>query len=379
MSGMTPIKLLILDIDGVITDGTAAYTAEGEEQKSISFRDLDAVFEARRNGLLVGIVTGEDGPWADFLVERLGVELVRRGAKDKLAAIRDLAGSVDIDLSAVCYVGDAVRDAPALAAVGLGLAPSDASAEARRAATEVLSSPGGKGAVSEAVARALQIGRQAGEPETAGVGPRGSTTHRADRVRELVRESAAVHQAIADDLAPVIVETADLISGALAGGGKLIVFGNGGSASDAEHMAAELVGRFARERRPLAALALTANTSVITALANDYGHDEIFARQVDALARPGDVVVAISTSGRSPNVIAAARRARELGLTVIALTGADPSILAREADLTIAAPSRSTARIQEAHRVITHVVCELVESGLSTAGAGAGETGGADA
>ncbi len=370
------IKLLILDVDGVLTDGTVACTAEGEEQKTFSFRDVDAVFEAHQRGMLVGIVTGEDGPWVDFLIQRLSVELVRRGAKDKLAAVRELASSAGIDLAAVCYVGDADRDAPALAAVGLGLSPADASAEAKRAASSVLSSPGGRGAVAEAVRLAVQFKQRAIDSRVA-IGceeaPRGDWLR---RVREIIDESVTVHQAVAATLGPVIVEAAGLITKALAEGGKVIIFGNGGSASDAEHMAAEMVGRFACERKGLPAIALSANSSVITALGNDFGQEEIFARQVEALGKPGDVAVAISTSGRSRNVIAAANRGSAFGLTVLALTGADPGEVGAAANLSIAVPSSCTARVQEAHRVIIHALCELVEGALPSDQSRSTETGG---
>jgi D-sedoheptulose 7-phosphate isomerase len=158
-----------------------------------------------------------------------------------------------------------------------------------------------------------------------------------------------------------ISDAASLICRTLADGGKLLVFGNGGSAADAEHMAAELVGRFERDRPGLAAISLTANTSVLTALGNDFGHEHVFDRQLETLARPGDVAVAISTSGRSPNVTAAARRARALGLGVVALTGGDGGELEDLANVAIRIPSFSVPRIQEGHGVVIHVLCALVD------------------
>lgn len=158
-----------------------------------------------------------------------------------------------------------------------------------------------------------------------------------------------------------IVQAAQVISRSLAGGGKVLLFGNGGSASDASHIATELVGRFVTERRALPAISLSADQSALTAIANDYGFERVFARQLEALGARGDVAVAISTSGRSPNVISAVRLARELGLATIGLTGADGGELARCVDVCLRVPSRITARIQESHILIAHVLCDLVE------------------
>ena len=157
---------------------------------------------------------------------------------------------------------------------------------------------------------------------------------------------------------------AEMMSEAVVGGGKLLLCGNGGSAADAQHFAAEIVGRFLRERRAIAALALTTNTSVLTAVANDTGFDRVFARQVEAFGCPGDVLVCISTSGKSPNVTAAAAKARERGLRVISLTGADATELSASSDVVITVPSRETPRVQEAHTVVCHTLCRILEQVL---------------
>ncbi|MFQ5508918.1 MAG: SIS domain-containing protein [Leptospirillia bacterium] len=148
-------------------------------------------------------------------------------------------------------------------------------------------------------------------------------------------------------------------------GGKLLVFGNGGSAADAQHIAAELVGRFEAERAGLAAIALTTDTSALTAIANDFGYERIFARQVEALARPGDVAIGISTSGNSGNVVQGIERAREAGCVTVALTGKDGGKLGGIADHHINVPHHSTARVQEGHITLGHILCQLVETGLA--------------
>ena len=180
-------------------------------------------------------------------------------------------------------------------------------------------------------------------------------------VRRTLDEAIAIHQAAAAaDLKPV-VQAADAIVQSLKAGGRLLVFGNGGSAADAQHMAAELVGRFQRERAALAAVALTTDTSVLTSLSNDYAYDQVFSRQIEALGKKGDVAFGISTSGRSPNVVAAFDAARSLGLTTVALTGRDGGPIGHGADIHINVASDSTARAQEVHRTLLHALCDLVE------------------
>lgn len=162
------------------------------------------------------------------------------------------------------------------------------------------------------------------------------------------------------------------IRDALASGGRVILMGNGGSAADAQHIAAELMGRFRLERRPLPAISLCTDPSVITALGNDYGYDQVFVRQVEALAAPGDVVVGITTSGRSPNVIKALAAARDRGCRTVGMAGKSPGEMESVCDILISVPSDVTARIQEAHTTIGHAICELVER-LIVSGETAGE------
>jgi len=156
-------------------------------------------------------------------------------------------------------------------------------------------------------------------------------------------------------------ETAELIARSISKGGKLLTFGNGGSAADAQHLAGEFVGRFVAERRPLPAIALCANAPVLTCIANDYGYEQVFARQIEGLGRKGDVAWAISTSGNSPNVLAAIAAAKRCGLTTIGLTGKHGGQMADSCDIIFIVPSEQTALIQEIHTAILHVVCYLLE------------------
>jgi D-sedoheptulose 7-phosphate isomerase len=150
----------------------------------------------------------------------------------------------------------------------------------------------------------------------------------------------------------------------LENGNKVLLFGNGGSAADAQHIAAEWVGRFSRERRPLAAIALTTNTSILTSVGNDYGYGQVFTRQIRALARPGDVAIAISTSGNSANVCEATAVAREMGLITVGLTGSDGGKLGAAVQYHLHVPHKSSARVQEVHIMIGHILCELVDENL---------------
>lgn len=180
-------------------------------------------------------------------------------------------------------------------------------------------------------------------------------------VEDILRDSAALLEQSARRSVEGVVAAAETLKRTFAGGGQLLVFGNGGSALDAQHFAAELVGRFSRERRALAAIALTTDTSIITSVANDYSYDKVFTRQIEALGRRGDVAWGISTSGTSRNVLDALRFAKSRGLSTIALTGRDGGTIGPAADLHLNVPHQVTARIQEVHRTLIHAVCELVE------------------
>jgi D-sedoheptulose 7-phosphate isomerase len=174
----------------------------------------------------------------------------------------------------------------------------------------------------------------------------------------------ALHDRIRVNLGSTLL-AAEAMLEAIKAGHKLLLFGNGGSASDAQHMSAELVGRFQRERAAIAAIALTTDTSILTSIANDYSFKQVFARQIEALGQAGDVAFGISTSGESPNVVHALNAAKAKGLKTIALTGRDGGSVGRAADLHVNVPDQSTARVQEVHRTLIHVMCEVIEEGAN--------------
>jgi D-sedoheptulose 7-phosphate isomerase len=184
----------------------------------------------------------------------------------------------------------------------------------------------------------------------------------AARVRRVFDAAIALHQRVRDGEYGSVLRAAAAIRAAHASGGKVLIFGNGGSAADAQHMAAELVNRFQKERKALAALALSTDTSILTSIGNDYTFDRVFDRQVEALGRPGDVALGITTSGNSANVVRALEAARGCGMVTVALTGRDGGAAGRIADIHVNVPDESTARVQEVHGTLIHVICELVET-----------------
>jgi len=347
------ILLLALDVDGVLTDGSVTITPSGEESKGVAFRDLDALARARRAGLRIALVTGEEGPLVMAIAAKAGAEFVLPAAKDKVAALEALSANAAVPLSRVCFVGDADRDALAFPLVGISLCPADGSRAARRTASRVLSAKGGSGAVEEAVEILLA------DSDEGDLRPGFENT-----LRRIAEDSLRAHEKLVVESMPTLAEIAAVILRALKAGRRVLFCGNGGSAADAQHIAAELVGRFALEREPFPALALTTDTSVLTAVGNDWDFKDIFSRQVRAHARPGDVVVGISTSGKSANIVRALEVARECGAVTVAFTGRNGNAVAKAADHSFKAPDAATPRIQELHLLAWHGICEVVEAAM---------------
>lgn len=183
----------------------------------------------------------------------------------------------------------------------------------------------------------------------------------AEVIQNTLRDAARLHERVAGESVEAVVAVADALLAAFGSGAKVLIFGNGGSAADAQHFACELVGRFLRERRALPAIALTADSSAVTAIANDYGFDRVFVRQIEAHARPGDVAVGISTSGSSANVLAGLQFAKSRGLKTVAFTGGTGGPIGAAADVHVNVPHDLTPRIQEVHRTLIHAVCDIVE------------------
>lgn len=191
-------------------------------------------------------------------------------------------------------------------------------------------------------------------------------------LRKNIESSIEVHGRLLEACLPAMTAAADALMAAYRSGRKALFFGNGGSAADAEHLAAEFLGRYLRERRPLPAIALHTNTSALTSIANDYGYEHAFSRQLQALAVPGDVAVGISTSGNSQSVLEALTVARKMGLYTIGMTGATGGRMSELVDVLIAAPSNETPRIQECHILVGHALCDAVEQAVAASPAAMG-------
>jgi D-sedoheptulose 7-phosphate isomerase len=185
-----------------------------------------------------------------------------------------------------------------------------------------------------------------------------------ERMKAAFLSHREVMEALERELGPKMIQVTDLLVDTFRSGNKLLVMGNGGSAADAQHLAGEIVGRFRLERRGLPAIALSTDSSILTAVGNDYGFEAIFSRQVEALAQEGDVVIGISTSGSSPNVLSALRLAREMGCRTVGLLGKDGGSIREMVDIDLTVPGQDTPRIQEGHITIIHILCELVEQAL---------------
>jgi D-sedoheptulose 7-phosphate isomerase len=182
---------------------------------------------------------------------------------------------------------------------------------------------------------------------------------------QAIRQALSAHRAATEQLheqMPLLIEMGMRLRSCLLAGGKILLLGNGGSAADCQHIAAEIVGRYQRERRGLPAIALTTDTSILTAVGNDYGFERIFSRQVEALCTPADVVIGLSTSGNSPNVLAAIHTARQIGAFTMGLTGGSGGKLAQCCDLSLVVASKDTPRIQEAHILVGHLLCDLIDA-----------------
>jgi len=347
------IELVIFDIDGVLTDGSILVDCQGREQKRVNLKDIDAIFELKRRGYRLAAVTGEDTEIVSYFRSRLPWDHFYAGCKKKLEVMRALVDELGLSMEQTAYIGDGKYDLEILPHVGLSVCPADAIREARLQADVVLRRAGGEGCVWELLS-ILDIYRQpASDP--------GRYFQECMADHQLIFKHMAADQA----LRARIISVGQVLTERLRAGGVLFLCGNGGSAADAQHIAAEFVGRFYRERPALRAEALTTNTSILTAIGNDYGYERIFVRQVEAKAARGDVLIGLSTSGGSNNVLEALRCGKKMGLLTVMLTGETyPPELDEICDFVLNVPSSITPRIQEAHIFLGHLWAEVVETSL---------------
>ncbi len=351
------IKTVIFDIDGVITDGKIYTDGRAEIYKTLAFKDLDALTELKKMGYILGVITGENNAFTDYLKKELSVGYFIN-SKEKKKKLLELMQKESLRPEEVVYVGDGKYDIPVMEYVTWSMCPSDAIKEVKERAKVVLKTKGGEGCIAEVCKWIRDFGQ--GHAGIAG----------ADRkVREICRKHRQLAEEICQDrdFQDAVVQAAESICKAYKEGRRLLICGNGGSAADAQHIAAELVSRFYLERPGFSAEALTTDTSVLTAISNDYDFAGVFERQVEAKGKPGDVLWGITTSGRSENITAALKQARQMGLKTILFTGEfQRENAARQySDIAVEVPCKDTPRIQEIHILAGHIICEMVEQALA--------------
>nr|WP_297274190.1 SIS domain-containing protein [uncultured Agathobaculum sp.] len=346
------IRLVVFDIDGVLTDGSILVDCQGNEQKRINIKDIDAVYELKRRGFQLAAITGENSPIVSYFEQRFPWDYFFCGCKKKADILSQLMRDLKLDKESVAYIGDGKYDVDVLPCAGLSFCPSDAVREAQLVSNVILSRKGGEGCVWEMVDFLMTYNA-----------PHSKQRFFLDRLEE---HRLLFHRMAADvSLMEHMLTLADQTVSRIQKGGQIFFCGNGGSAADAQHIATEFIGRFYQDRAALNAEALSVNTSTLTAIGNDYGFERVFVRQLEAKARPNDVVVGLSTSGKSSNILQALQYAKENGMLSVAFTGLDePRELLEAAQLIIHAPSRITPRIQECHIFLGHLLAEYVEAKL---------------
>lgn len=343
------IELIVFDIDGVITDGSVIIDSNGHEQKQINLKDIDAIFELHRRGFKLAAITGEDTEIVDYFEKRFPWKYFYRGNKTKKETMKQIEVGTGISRENICYVGDGKYDIEPLTYAGLGLCPANAIDKVKNAADIILQNDGGKGCIWEIISILEKYNDE-------------NSAHNYFFSR--LEEHTQIFKKLASDqeVTDTVMQIGERIIGILKKDGGLYLCGNGGSAADAQHIATEFISRFYKERPGLNAEALTVNTSTLTAIGNDYSYERVFARQLEAKAKPGDMVIGITTSGTSKNVMEAFRYAKKNGIiTVLLMGGFENPELNDVADYIIKVPSLITPRIQEVHIFIGHVIAEYVE------------------
>lgn len=358
---MSEIKMILFDIDGVITDGKKYENGSGNELKSISLKDLDAFQLLQDAGYKLGCISGEDTAFSRQFAQMKVLDYVKLGFNKKIDALNEIEEASHITANEICYIGDGKYDIPVLQRVGLAVCPGDAIAEVKKVSDICLKKNGGEGCIAELYTLLLKQSERNAFMLTEQNEMWSVCVQRIEEHRDVIAKIAMdnIYINSIEKAACIIIECYERK-------GHLFLCGNGGSAADAQHLAAEFVGRFYLERRALNAEALTVNTSVLTSLANDYDYNMIFARQLEANAVEGDVVIGITTSGTSDNILQAFSKAKELKMKTILMTGdiSKYAPILGYTDCLLAVPSPNTPRIQEIHILTGHIICEIVEKNM---------------
>lgn len=352
---------IVFDIDGVLTDGTVWIGNNEKEYKRMNFKDIDAIYELTRLGCKIAALTAEKDDFSQWVRNRFPWDVFEDGVSNKAEHLNMMRSNYQIPKGNLVYIGDGKRDISAFLCADIKICPKDAIGDIQEQADIVLSKSAGTGALWEIV-RWMQ--RNKNKTSDTSVLP-ATYFHNAPLLFDTIEQRKAVLSQLQNDteLANKICTVGMRISLALQQKNKVLLFGNGGSAADAQHIAAEFVGRFLVEREPWNVIALTTNTSILTAIGNDYSFNQIFARQITALADTGDVVIGLSTSGTSDNVLRALDAARNQGAYSVLLTG--QGCTSSTADITISVPSFHTPIIQEMHMLIGHFWADNAEKSIT--------------
>lgn len=342
---------VIFDIDGVITDGTVVVDADGNQSKRVNLKDVDAIYELHRRGIYIGAVTAEKNNFSAWVRGRFPWNVFYEGLSEKGHALKEIRRN---GCGYIVYIGDGRKDISAFHYADFKICPQDAIAEIKALADYILEGNAGTGSLWELIAledagfECSQSKSDSGWCET--------LEEHYRLVRKIIKDRE--YQRAAEASARLICE-------ALLNNRRVVIFGNGGSAADAQHIAAEFLGRFHKERRSLDMEALTVNTSLLTAVGNDYSFDDVFFRQIEGMTHEGDVAIGISTSGTSANVRKALDGAKYKHVKTILLTGNRVNDM--DYDVTLKVCSDNTARIQEIHILTGHFWADYMEKRLCEA------------
>jgi D-sedoheptulose 7-phosphate isomerase len=343
------IKLIVFDFDGVMTDNRVILSESGEESVAVNRADGWGIRMLREKGYPMVILSTEKNKVVTMRARKLDIPVLQ-GIEDKATILADYCRQQKIDLQHVLYIGNDVNDYAAMQLVGVRVVPANGHKTVKAIADIVLETSGGGGVVRE-------LADMICNEEASFV---------RNDIIDAIRESArSLEQlAAADQLIEQISRVTEEIIAAFKRGNRVYLFGNGGSAADAQHIAAEFIGKFKKERQALPAEALTVNTSVLTALANDYDYSLVFVRQIEGHGQPGDICIGLSTSGNARNVLLGMEAAVKKGMQTVAITGATGGKLKNAAGICLCLPSDDTPRIQEMTILVAHIICDLVEKAV---------------
>jgi D-sedoheptulose 7-phosphate isomerase len=342
------IKIVLFDIDGVLTDSCIIVDENGKEWKQISLRDVDAVYELKKLGFKIGAITGENTNITNYFEKRFPWDFFYRGCKRKLEMVKEIEKRESVNNDEICYVGDSKYDLELMGYVGLSVCPCDAILPIKEKANLILGE-----SCHGWVWELLEYLKTEMLDDDSSFFKRIFFEHY-DMFKKILADK---------QLQTTIIEFGRSLIDSLQNGKQLLLFGNGGSASDAQHIASEFVGRFYKERKAIKAEALTANASSITAIGNDYAFENIFARQIEAKCSPGDVLLGITTSGTSKNILRGLDCGKKIGAITVLFTGERVRNY-DYVDVEVNVPSGLTPRIQEGHIFLGHLLCEYVEENL---------------